>query len=86
MEREFVVRNRNGIHGRVAAMLAGIAARHDVIVHIFHHNKVIDCSSILDVLSMAFVYGTRFKISVTGREKEKAMVEIEKLFVKRTDL
>lgn len=81
-EKEIVVQNRHGIHGRVAASLAQIAARHEVVLHIVHGNQRIDCSSILDVLSMAFVYGTRFTVRLEGEKKKtaKALAAVEKLF------
>lgn len=85
LEKNIVVLNRHGIHGRVAARLAHIAARHKVILHIIHGGDSVDCSSILDVLSMAFVYGTRFTIRVEGENKKaaKALAAAEKLFAAR---
>lgn len=82
LEKEIVVLNRHGVHGRVAARLAKIAARHEVILQIIHGRERIDCSSILDVLSMAFVYGTRFTVRAEGEKRKaaKALAAVEKLF------
>lgn len=85
LEKNIVVQNQRGIHGRVAARLAQIADRHKVALHIIHNGERIDCSSILDVLSMAFVYRTRFTIRVEGetRKAVKALAAVEKLFIAR---
>ena len=85
LEKNIVVLNRHGIHGRVAAKLAKIAARHGVMLQILHGREKIDCSSILDVLSMAFVYGSRFTVRVEGEEKKaaRALAAVEKLFAAR---
>ena len=52
------------------------------MLQILHGTDRIDCSSILDVLSMAFAYGTRFTIRVEGEKKKAAMAlaAVEKLF------
>jgi len=82
LEKSIVVQHLHGVHGRVAARLAHIAARHKVILQIIYGTDRIDCSSILDVLSMAFVCGTRFTIRVEGEKKkaEKALAAVERLF------
>ncbi|HHO48141.1 MAG TPA: HPr family phosphocarrier protein [Desulfobacteraceae bacterium] len=81
IEKDVVVHNHHGIHGRVAAGLAQIAARNKVILQIIHGGEAVDCSSILEVLSMAFVYGTRVTIRIEGegRKAAKALAAVEKL-------
>ncbi|VAW34399.1 hypothetical protein MNBD_DELTA04-1245 [hydrothermal vent metagenome] len=85
LEKELTVNNPNGVHGRVASHLARIAGTYDATVHIVYEKTAIDCTAILDVLSMGLVYGTRLKIRIGGRERKKAMAEVEKLFFRRDD-
>ncbi len=85
LEKELTVKNPNGVHGRVASHLARIAGAYDATVHIVYEKTEIDCTAILDVLSMGLVYGTRLKIRIGGRERKKAMVEVEKLLSRRND-
>lgn len=87
LEKSIVVQHPHGVHGRVASGLAHVAARYKVILRIIHGTDEIDCSSILDVLSMAFVCGTRFTIRVEGEKKmaEKALAAVEKLFAAQSE-
>lgn len=82
LEKDVVVHDRHGIHGRVAAALAQIAARKRVVLRIIHDGAATDCSSILEVLSMAIAYGTRLTIRIEGEDRKaaKALAAVEKLF------
>jgi len=84
MEKNITVSNRLGVHGRVATRLAQIAGEHAVLLHIVYddNDNAVDCSSVLDVLSMAFTCGTTFTIRAAG-EKTKvksALAAVEKMF------
>lgn len=78
LEKQLTVNNRKGVHGRIAAELIKIADRHKVRIYIKHDGDIYDCSSVLDILSIALVYGTSFWIKIEGTESEKAMDAIEK--------
>ena len=55
-----------GIHCRVATSLAKIAAEHDTQLHIIQKDEQVDCTSILDVLSMALVHGSQVCFTAQG--------------------
>ena len=80
-ERDITVANRRGVHSRVATGLALIAREHGVLLQIIHDSQLIDCSSILDVLSLAMVCGTRLTVRVQGggAEAELALAAAERL-------
>ena len=82
LERVITVANHRGVHSRVATGLAMIARERGVLLQIIHGPHRIDCSSILDVLSMALVRGTRLSVRVEGggEETEQALAEVERLF------
>jgi len=81
-EKEVFVHNRFGVHGRVATRLAQIASRHEVQPHLLHGGETIDCSSVLDVLSMAFAFGSSFTVRVAGDEEmvTKTFLAVERVF------
>ena len=83
LEKKIIVNIQRGVHGRVATRLARIAQQHDVQLYILRKGKDIDCSSVLDVLSMAFVFGTQLKFRVQGKGAIKALTAVEKLFATR---
>lgn len=68
--------NRKGVHGRVATGLAEIASTYDVELLLTHKKETADCSSILDVLSMALVYGSFVRVTVRGDRAVEAMTAV----------
>ena len=80
LEKNITVKIHRGVHGRVATRLAQIAQQHNVRLYIRHEGEVVDCSSVLDVLSMAFVSGTRVKFLVHGKGAAQAIAEVDNLF------
>jgi len=73
------VRNRRGVHGRVATALAEIARSQGVKLEIVREGRAIDCLSILDVLSQGFVCGTRLVFRARGQKADKALQVVEEL-------
>jgi len=72
---EKVVRigNEWGIHSRVAARLAGIAASHGVRLFLCHDGEEVACDSILDVLALALTRGTTVGLLAEGARAESAL-------------
>lgn len=83
--RTLVVANERGVHGRVATALAEIAARHQVRLVIIKSAECADCSSILDVLALGLVQGTRLRVEAEGMRAEEALQAVEKLFTAQDD-
>ena len=79
LEKDITVNVHQGVHGRVATKLARIAQQHNVLLHILRKNEELDCSSVLDVLSMGFVSGARVMFRVQGEKANKAMADVENL-------
>lgn len=80
LERDIRVNIRRGVHGRVATRLARIVSENNVKLTITHQEREVDCSSVLDVLSMAFVFGTVLRFRVQGENAEDVLQDIETLF------
>ena len=80
LEKDITVNIHRGVHSRVATKLAQIAQQHNVRLHILREGEEIDCSSVLDVLSMAFVSGTRVKFRVHGKGAAQAIADVDTLF------
>lgn len=83
--RTLIVGNERGIHGRVATALAEIASRHQVRLVIDKETERADCSSILDVLALALVQGTRLRVEAEGMQVEEALQAVERLLTAKDD-
>lgn len=79
LEKDITVKVVQGVHGRIATGLAQIARQHNVELCILRDGEEIDCTSVLDVLSMGFASGTRMKFRVTGKGAGQVIKAVEKL-------
>lgn len=83
--KSITVRVDQGVHGRVAGGLARIVQQNEVEMHILSNEGEIDCSSVLEVLSMGFVFGTIVKFRVYGEKAVMAINEVEKLLTTKEE-
>lgn len=77
--RNFVIRNRLGLHARAAAVLVALTSRFSSSIMIKKDSFEIDGKSILGVLSLAAVCGTEVAVTVEGEDSELAMEEVSRL-------
>lgn len=83
--RKITVNIQQGIHGRVASRLAALAGEHDAVLLIENEDHDIDCTSILDVLSMAFVYGSSLTFKARGKDAVKLLDKVGDLLESSED-
>nr|MDU9044526.1 HPr family phosphocarrier protein [Candidatus Electrothrix aestuarii] len=67
---ESTVTNPNGIHCRVAERLISVIDRHQASVQIIDQGSPIDCTSILELLSLALVQGSRVRFTAQGPDAD----------------
>lgn len=68
-----------GIHGRVATRLAEIAKEFNLDLQVEHHEQRIDCSSILDILSLALVEGSIVRFWIQGERADQGRAAVSDL-------
>jgi len=73
-EREIIVKSDAGVHARPAMMLVREAMKYPCSVALVKGNVEADCKSIMSVLGLAIVSGTKLKVRAHG-EKEKEVVD-----------
>lgn len=73
-----------GVHGRVAVQLAEIAEEKKVELHIASDGRQVSCNSILELLGLALVQGTRISVLVRGDRAEDALQAVRKLLMGET--
>lgn len=77
--RNFVIRNRLGLHARAAAVLVALTSRFSSSIMIRKDSFEIDGKSILGVLSLAAISGTEVAVTIEGEDSELAMEEVSRL-------
>ena len=77
--RNFVIKNRLGLHARAAAVLVALTSRFSSSIMISKDSFEIDGKSILGVLSLAAIYGTEVAVTTEGEDSELAMEEVSRL-------
>ncbi len=84
-ERKITVRNRCGVHGRVAARLAEMARQRGIALQIEGASGPVDCASILEVLSMALVCGSEVTVRARGRGADTVLNAVQDLLSRQDD-
>jgi len=70
-----------GLHGRVAVNLAEIALDKKVDLLISAGGRQVNCSSILELLSLGLAQGSQIKVRVEGEQAPAAMQAVRDLLV-----
>jgi phosphocarrier protein HPr len=76
----FTVKNRLGLHARAAALFVRLSNKYDSEIKLIKDGYKVDGKSILGVLSLAAIKGSKVEVSAKGEDAEEAISEIEKLF------
>lgn len=79
LTKSFTIRNTLGLHARAAANFVRVASRFNSEIKIQKDGYRVDGKSILGVLSLAAVRGSRIAITVLGEDSEEAISELGKL-------
>jgi phosphotransferase system HPr (HPr) family protein len=74
-----MVANPNGVHCRVAARLTEIVAEHDAQVQITGRGELVDCASMLEILSLALTQGSRVAFTAEGPDAQHVAQAINQL-------
>ena len=75
VEKEVIVTSDAGIHARPAMMLVKEAMKFKCSVKLIKDDIEADCKSIMSVLGLAIISGTKLKIVAEG-EREDEIVDI----------
>jgi phosphocarrier protein len=81
VSKEFTVINEKGFHARPAGLLAKAVKASDSQVHMKVKEKIVDCRSIVTLMTTAVRQGENVEIQVEGQDEERVIQEIEALFL-----
>lgn len=81
LRRTVVVDNPQGLHARPADLLVRIANRFDATIMIGRGGEMVDCKSILSLLTLGAAEGTELSLTAQGDDAENAIDLIEQFFL-----
>ncbi|MEI7590081.1 MAG: HPr family phosphocarrier protein [Deltaproteobacteria bacterium] len=74
-----VIKNKKGIHARVAAKIVSVTNRYDADVFFSKGDKEINGKSLLDILTLSCSHGGSIVIKISGNDASEMMNELELL-------
>jgi phosphotransferase system HPr (HPr) family protein len=80
LTRTVTVRNPQGLHARPADLLVRMASKFDSTILIGKDGELVDCKSILSLLTLGAGQGTELSITADGADATEALESIVQLF------
>jgi phosphotransferase system HPr (HPr) family protein len=82
LTRTVVVTNPQGLHARPADMFVKTALRFKSKIEVVKDSERVDGKSILSMLTLAAMEGTKLSLEATGGDAQQALEALAELFVK----
>ena len=82
-EKKLIIVNELGLHARAAAKIVSLATTFKSKITIANGKKIADAKSIMKILMLAAPKNTELKIKTNGKDENKAMSALEKLFTNK---
>ncbi|MFC1510086.1 HPr family phosphocarrier protein [Candidatus Omnitrophota bacterium] len=79
VEKKVVIKNKQGLHARPAAMFVQIVSKYDSIITIQKDEDVVNGKSIMGILTLGAQQYTAIKIIAEGEDAQEALNELEML-------
>jgi phosphocarrier protein len=73
LKKTVTIKNKLGLHARAAVKFVNLANRFASSVRIEKEGAKIDGKSILGILTLAAVQGTRITLKISGKDEESAL-------------
>lgn len=81
MQREVIVENRAGVHMRPSTLITQTCGKFKSDIFIINNDAKINARSVIGIMSMGALYGTRLILEATGEDEEAALDALQELFV-----
>lgn len=79
------ITNKLGLHARASAKLSHLANNFQSEVFLIYNGNKVNAKSLLGILTLAASVGTKITIEADGKDEEKAVEELVKLFAAKFD-
>jgi phosphotransferase system HPr (HPr) family protein len=81
IEKTVVIKNRQGLHARPAALFVQIANKFDCDINVIKGKKKVNGKSIMGIMMLEAGKGSKVTITASGSDAEKAVSELEALLL-----
>jgi len=79
IERKIIVKNKQGLHARPAAVFVQIANKFDSSIKVLKDDQIVNGKSIMGILMLAAEKDSEVVIIAEGNDSEEAVKELELL-------
>ena len=86
IHREMVIKNRQGLHMRLAAEVSRMVHQFDSEIHIMKSDGIASARSIFDLLILGVMHGDAVKLSATGHDAEEALDAVHEFLTAYRDV
>ncbi len=80
IEKEFIVKNKQGLHARPAALLVQIAEKYDSEIAVAKDQEQVNGKSIMGLLMLGAHHLSKVSVTTDGPDAQAAMDDIEAFF------
>lgn len=84
--RDFVLRNRYGMHVRPAGLFAKVAARFNADVQVEKDGSVVSGKSIMALMTLEAACGSTLRVSAAGPQAAEVLDELQRLIARKFDI
>jgi len=79
IHQQLIIQNKLGLHTRAAAKLVDTAKKYASKIELMFRNRVVDCKSIMGVITLGAQKDHVIDITVSGEDETQAIEAINKL-------
>jgi len=79
IKKKLVVKNKQGLHARPAALFVQIANKFDARITVKHDTERVNGKSIMGILMLGAEKGSEITIEAEGDDADVAVLELEKI-------
>ena len=86
IKKELIVKNKQGLHARPAAVFVQIANKFDARITVRNDDEEVNGTSIMGILMLGAEKDSLIVVEADGTDAEAALVELEKLISSEEEL
>lgn len=86
IKKELIVKNKQGLHARPAAIFVQVANKFDARITVRRDNEEVNGKSIMGILMLGAEKGSLIIIEAEGSDAQKALEELEKIITSEEEL
>lgn len=80
VERQFEIRNKQGLHARPAALFVQTANQYECEIDVIKDDNTVNGKSIMGIMTLAAEAGSMVTVQARGADAGEALDAIQKLF------